>query len=148
MVTAGLGVGAPGMRNRTVSYCIGALHDATNLVECLYDDFTFRDGGTKRKTPARKSCELHHSAIIKTPQHYCQGLSTVPVPDNKNVGNQLTSDFAMESGNQLIPVSDADDKLGPRSTTLRGITYSVRLAAMAVACRNAIIMTTHAFWGQ
>jgi hypothetical protein len=81
-----VGVGAPRMRSRIVSYCTGALHDATNLVECLYDDFTFRDGGTKRKTPARKSCEWHRNSIIKTPQHYCQGLSTVPIPDNQHVG--------------------------------------------------------------
>ena len=74
MVTAGLGVGAPGMRNRTVSYCIGALHDATNLAEYLDDDFIFHDGGTKRKIPARKRCDLHHGAIIKIPQHYYQGL--------------------------------------------------------------------------
>ena len=69
-----VGVGAPRMRSRIVSYCTGALHDATNLAEYLDDDFICHDGGTKRKTPARKSCDLHHSAIIQIPQHYCQGL--------------------------------------------------------------------------
>ena len=72
----------------TADVGVGALHDAPNIAECLDDDFIFRDGGTKRKTPARKSWELHRDAIIKTPQHYCQGLSTVPVPDNKNVGKR------------------------------------------------------------
>jgi hypothetical protein len=54
----------------------------------------------------------------------------------------------METGDQLILGSDADDKLGPRSTTLQGITYSVRLAAMAVARRNANKMPTQMLWRQ
>lgn len=42
----------------------------------------------------------------------------------KNVGNHLTSVFAVEPGNHLTPGSDADDELGPRSTTFQSITYS------------------------
>ena len=105
------------IKRRKVRQCWSEKKDRLPTHNFLQLDFVFLDGGTKRKKPTRKGCDLHHGTIIKTPQHYCQGLSIVPVPDNKNVRNELMWVFAMETGNQLIPGSAADDKFGPRSTT-------------------------------
>ena len=52
----------------------------------------------------------------KTLHNYCQGLSNVPVPDNKNVGFYFPLVFAKETNNLLTCSSDADDKPGPAQT--------------------------------
>ena len=66
----------------------------------------------------------------KTPHNYCQGLSNVPVPDNKNVGFYFPLVFADETNNLLTCSSDADDKLGPARTPSNASHLQIKLRAL------------------
>ena len=66
----------------------------------------------------------------KTPHNYCQGLSNVPVPDNKNVGFYFPLVFAEETNNLLTCSSDADDKLGPARTPSNASHLQIKLRAL------------------
>ena len=80
--------------------------------------------------PSKQNNKLAHvpsgnsgeSVIKKTTYNYCQGLSTVPVPDNKNVGFHFPFLFANKNCNRFDRRSDANTKLGPCSKGLKSST--------------------------
>ena len=81
----------------------------------------------------------------KTPHNYCQGLSNVPVPGNKNVRFDFPFVFAKENNNLLTCSSDADDKLGPARTRSNASHLQMKLRGLRHIFPNTNINAESAY---